>query len=350
MEEAESIYRQLYETHAPMMRFMADLNVPLPQSFQVVADFALNSSLRHMFEDPDNLDFVRIASLLEEVRSNNLNFDGPTLGFALKNTIHRLSQQLMEKPDDMALVLKFEAAAGIAKTLPFEVSVWRAQNNYYSMLQHVMPDRNARAQAGDAEACDLALVEQREDELMRCLKNLVALGSKSYQVADVEEAAVIDAVGRLSPVRQPIVLPLENAIHVVITEIFRACRDRQLLPVILNQRPVVLDVDNEFTIFEHFAVGLSEDRKQDFVGFPVHVEERCVRRVLALFQHIEPPRILEAGGHVIRNDIQNQAHSPVPERAAKRIELFGGADLGIDDGGVGDVIAVGAAGASLQNR
>jgi hypothetical protein len=81
-----------------------------------------------------------------------LNFDGPTLGFALKNTIHRLSQQFMEKPDDVALLLKFEAAAGIAKSLPFEVSVWRAQNNYYSMMQDLLPGMNEKAQAGDSNA------------------------------------------------------------------------------------------------------------------------------------------------------------------------------------------------------
>jgi alpha-amylase/alpha-mannosidase (GH57 family) len=149
IEEAETIYRQLYESHAPMMKFLADLKVPLPRSFQVVADFALNSSLRHLFESPENLDFNKITSLLEEVRVRNLNFDGATLGFALKKTIRRLSELLLENPGDMAMLMKFEAAAGVAKSLPFEVSVWRAQNNYYSMLQRVLPEMSSKAHAGD---------------------------------------------------------------------------------------------------------------------------------------------------------------------------------------------------------
>ena len=33
ISEAESVYRQLYETHAPMMRFITDLNVPAPRRF-----------------------------------------------------------------------------------------------------------------------------------------------------------------------------------------------------------------------------------------------------------------------------------------------------------------------------
>jgi hypothetical protein len=33
------------------------------------------------------------------------------------------------------LMVKIEMAAGLAKSLSFEVNIWPAQNNYYSMLQ-----------------------------------------------------------------------------------------------------------------------------------------------------------------------------------------------------------------------
>src|SRR4030095_16387231 len=63
--EAEAVYRQLYETHAPMMRFIADLNVPPPRAFSMAAEFALNSSLRAAFEDPEHLDLGRVNTLLQ---------------------------------------------------------------------------------------------------------------------------------------------------------------------------------------------------------------------------------------------------------------------------------------------
>src|SRR5207248_5797071 len=44
LTEAEAVYRQLYETHAPMMRFVSDLRAPLPRAFSMAAEFALNSS------------------------------------------------------------------------------------------------------------------------------------------------------------------------------------------------------------------------------------------------------------------------------------------------------------------
>jgi hypothetical protein len=152
LADAEAVYRRLYETHGPMMRFMSELRMPPPRAFQVAADFALNNALRRTLENADNLDFARIETLLEEANANNVNLDGPTLGFALKKTLRRLSEQFLQSPEDLQLLQKFETAAEMARKLPFEVSVWHPQNNYYALLQRVFPDILERARSGDEEA------------------------------------------------------------------------------------------------------------------------------------------------------------------------------------------------------
>src|SRR5436190_2609611 len=152
LTEAEAVYRQLYETHAPMMRFVSDLGVPLPRAFSMAAEFALNSSLRAAFEDSDNLDFTRINALLDEARANNVTLYGTTLGFALQEAIKRVSEQLLENSDNLELMKKLEAAAGLARSLPFDVNVWRSQNYYYQMLQKIYPAWLEKALAGDSMA------------------------------------------------------------------------------------------------------------------------------------------------------------------------------------------------------
>ena len=152
LAEAEAVYRQLYETHAPMMRFVSDLRAPLPPAFSTAAQFALNSSLREAFEDVDNLDFTRINALLDEARANNVSLDGETLGFALRKAIRKLSEQFLENSGNLELIKKLEAAAGLARGLPFEVNVWRSQNNYYQLLQKVYPRRLEEALAGNPNA------------------------------------------------------------------------------------------------------------------------------------------------------------------------------------------------------
>jgi hypothetical protein len=135
-----------------MMRFVSDLRTPLPRAFSMAAEFALNSSLRTAFEDAANLDFTRINALLDEARANAVALDAATLGFALRKTIKRLSEQFLENSDDVELMKKLEAAAGLARALPFEVNVWRAQNNYYQLLQKIYPSLLERSLAGDEAA------------------------------------------------------------------------------------------------------------------------------------------------------------------------------------------------------
>ena len=181
--ESESVYRQVYETHAPMMRFLGDLRVPLPRAFVTAAEFAFNSGLRNMFEDPENLDFAKINALLEESARLNIGLDEPTLGFALRKTIKRMSERLLENPSDLQLMVKIEMAAGLAKKLPFEVNIWKAQNNYYSMLHHVLPQFVERHRAGDAEA-------------QEWMSHFIALGRNlSVSLARLELAQVRKAAG-----------------------------------------------------------------------------------------------------------------------------------------------------------
>jgi hypothetical protein len=52
----------------------------------------------------------------------------------------------------MALMKKLEAAAGLARSMPFEVNVWRAQNKYYDMLQNIYPGRLEQAMRGEGTA------------------------------------------------------------------------------------------------------------------------------------------------------------------------------------------------------
>jgi hypothetical protein len=149
--EAEGVYRRAYETNAPMMRFVSDLWIPIPRAFSIAAEFAINSSLRTAFEDIENFDFGRIQNLLQEARMQHLSLDGATLGFALRKTIKKLSEAFVENRD-LETMQKLEAATGLARELPFEVNVWRAQNNYYQMLHQVYPERLEAATAGDGEA------------------------------------------------------------------------------------------------------------------------------------------------------------------------------------------------------
>lgn len=152
LSEADAMYRHIYERHAPMMKFVTDLHVPMPRAFSMAAEFALNGNLREAFEELENIDLNRIKTLLEESKSQGVTLDGATLGFSLKKAIKRLSDQLIEAPDNLELMKRLEKAAAIAHDLPFDVNTWRSQNNYYQMLQNTYPGILEQALKGDAGA------------------------------------------------------------------------------------------------------------------------------------------------------------------------------------------------------
>jgi alpha-amylase/alpha-mannosidase (GH57 family) len=151
LAEAEAVYRQLYEHNASLMRFLSELGIPLPRSFRMAAELALNMSLRRALE-AEEPHLNRITALLNEAKAVGVPLDGVSLGYALKRTIERLAKQFRAQHADVPLLQKLEAMVTLACSLPFEVDFWQAQNIYYETLQKVDPQFREKAEKGDPVA------------------------------------------------------------------------------------------------------------------------------------------------------------------------------------------------------
>ena len=133
LEEAESSYRQLYDSRAPLMRFVAAHGIPLIRHFQVAAEVTLNAELRRAIEAENvNVDLVR--ALMEEAKAVRVNLDAPTLEFALRRKLETMAEEWGSQPCDLEKVASLEAAVRLARSFPFEVRLWEIQNAYHSVL------------------------------------------------------------------------------------------------------------------------------------------------------------------------------------------------------------------------
>ena len=151
LEEAEAVYRQLYERYAPMIRFMTNLGIPTPKAFYSAAEFVLNSNLRRAFENGE-LDPERIRTLLDEAKLERVTLDADTLEYTLRRSIERIANQLLINPSETSLLQRLNAILDITRSLPFMLNLWKAQNNYYEILQTVYPEFRDRAEKGDENA------------------------------------------------------------------------------------------------------------------------------------------------------------------------------------------------------
>jgi hypothetical protein len=149
--EAETVYRQLYEHHAPFMRFLSGLGTPLPKEFRTTAEYALNGDLRRAFAE-EHLDLTRVRSLLEQVEMGRVELDATTLEFTLRRNLERLAQRLAADPANEHLLARLDGAAGLLRILPFPVTLWNVQNVCYRLLRDFYPAVRERAIGGDAHA------------------------------------------------------------------------------------------------------------------------------------------------------------------------------------------------------
>jgi hypothetical protein len=89
---------------------------------------------------------------VDETKTTGVPFDSATLEFALRKTLERMAERLREQPLNSEALNRLSDAVHMARALPFEVTLWRVQNVYYSLMQAVYPEALRRAAAGDPDA------------------------------------------------------------------------------------------------------------------------------------------------------------------------------------------------------
>lgn len=150
LSDAEGVYRNLYQQHAPLMRFVAELGVPMPSAFKTAAQFVLNVDLRRALEE--ELDFVRIQALLEEASLWQAQLDTAGLVYSLERRLEEQAGLLKKRPKQVPVLERLEMLVDVARTVPFEVDLSKAQNTYYELLHGVYSEIRAEpGHRGDAE-------------------------------------------------------------------------------------------------------------------------------------------------------------------------------------------------------
>jgi alpha-amylase/alpha-mannosidase (GH57 family) len=151
LAELEADFRKIYDHNAWLMRFLKDLDVPLPHALHCAADFYLNTSLRRAFgqEEPD---LEQISVFLKEAEMLEVKLDSTSLGYVLEQALEKMAAGLLDDPANLTLLKHLDAVTGLARSLPFEVNLWKVQNIYYRLAQNVYPEVQKKAGQGDVQA------------------------------------------------------------------------------------------------------------------------------------------------------------------------------------------------------
>jgi len=142
LEQTGALYAQVYENHAPLMRFIGGLGVPLPRVLRVTAEYVLNSSLQALFQ-AERPDLDRARALLDAAEREGAELDRAGLSFVLGKSLERLMGEFhraWEEPEPLA---RLSATTQFARSLPFEVDLSRTQDLYWDLRREVYSKRRA---------------------------------------------------------------------------------------------------------------------------------------------------------------------------------------------------------------
>lgn len=153
LDEVEDEFRDLFQQHAPLMRFLKSLGTPLPKAFAAAAELVLNVDLRRRVGDPA-ADLEEVHRLLAERAALGVDLDARELSYALEQALEKLVELLQERPDDPELLRRMDETVILAGSVPFKVDLWRAQNGCYELRRRVYPGQVEKAGEGDPRAAE----------------------------------------------------------------------------------------------------------------------------------------------------------------------------------------------------
>jgi len=151
LQEAEEATRQMYDNHAPLLRYLTDMKTPLPPVLKGVAGYALNNRLRRAFSAQD-LDAARIHALLEEAKILNIRLDATALEFIVRKTLEHYSDEFAANPEALPPLLRLTEAVQLARSLPFPVVFWSIQNKCWDAMNEYLGRQRELAENGDSAA------------------------------------------------------------------------------------------------------------------------------------------------------------------------------------------------------
>ena len=139
--EMEDSLRKIYEDHASLLHFLTESGMNPPPALALASSFAINSSLRRAIE-AEPFDPELVADLLTRGANDHVALDAQTLAFAAGQRMKRAMVKLeasIESAPHVALAALHEALslADIVRFMPFEVTIWQAQNIWNDLLRRI---------------------------------------------------------------------------------------------------------------------------------------------------------------------------------------------------------------------
>lgn len=151
LEETAAAYQRLYDRHTPLISFLTNQGIPLPPEVARAAEYAMSMAVyRALTAEPP--DFDRARSLIDAARRAGVSLAREPLIGELCRSIEQVTARLLTDPESSALLDRLLSLARLVRALPFEIDLWRAQNDLFAIRATHYTALAARVITGDQRA------------------------------------------------------------------------------------------------------------------------------------------------------------------------------------------------------
>ncbi|HEY1555882.1 MAG TPA: DUF3536 domain-containing protein [Kofleriaceae bacterium] len=153
IRRADDQLAELYDEHAPLVRWLVGHELPVPEILHTVAETSLRRRVLANLR-AEHASFQALRDQLAEAASVRVSLDTPEIALAASEGLRRLIERVAESPDgaiDPAALETVARAADVAARMKSGVDLWFAQNATWRLLAR-MPELRRSAIGGDATA------------------------------------------------------------------------------------------------------------------------------------------------------------------------------------------------------
>lgn len=151
LSNSEAAYRLIYETNAPLLLFLKDLNVPAPRALAAAAEYLLNAAIRRAFENPV-FELNPVRQLLDAATMHGVTLDPAFIEMAIRRRFEQTAQDFLQLPTETEALRQLDAIAGLLPDFPFEINLRTVQNIYYQVLKQIFPKIKKKARRHEKNA------------------------------------------------------------------------------------------------------------------------------------------------------------------------------------------------------
>ena len=154
LRDAESAFRRIYEDHAPLMRYLVKVGLPVPETFRDAAQLVLRHRILEALREPV-ASYEDVRACIVEADQVLASLDVPEIAYEAGRALARMIDRFAGS-DDPVLLEQLAKMSEVAARMESRVDLWHAQNTCVALREHRLAEWRRRGARGDADAARLA--------------------------------------------------------------------------------------------------------------------------------------------------------------------------------------------------